>query len=206
MVASGLVDRLQPADLIRDWLERPRAELRTLEAETPLLLVRLDSVGDEMAKVLAAASTVRGERLAVAHDSIGFRTVAAEGAAPLVAAQAARREALAQRLAHDHHFVVPLKKRKGADRPFADRIFVGRAHSTDVVLRHRSVSKSHAWFEANAEGWRICDAGSKNGTTRNGEALEARQPSPIAPGDEIVFGKIETVFAMPEALWDLLGI
>jgi hypothetical protein len=212
MTAKGVVAQLQPEGLIREWLGRPLAELRVLEGDTPLLLVRLDSPQDELAQVLAAASTAKGERLSVLQDSIGFRTVAAEPGdviaahAQAVQEQSALMEALAQRLGNDTYFVVPLKKRRGADRPFGDRIFVGRAHNTDVILRHRSVSKSHAWFEADAEGWKLSDSGSKNGTTRNGKALPPRQATLVASGDELVFGKIETVFAMPQELWDLMKL
>jgi hypothetical protein len=199
--------RLHPEPLLREWAERPRAELRTLEGETPLLLVRLSGPDDELAQILAAASTALGQRIAVPRDSIAFHTVAAETlpVAAALAAKAAGRAALERRLAQAHYFVVPLKKRRGPDQPFAERLFVGRAHTTDVVLRHRSVSKTHAYFEADAEGWKLTDTGSKNGTVHNGEPLPARQPVLLTPGDELIFGSVETVFVSPEAVWDLLG-
>lgn len=203
---------LLPDDLVRRWTDLSRADFLQEEGDTAVLLVQLKGVVQlkdvdrDLVQTLQAASTARGEGLGVERDSIGFRMRAAPGpATDIIAAHEAKRHALEQRLSRSAHFLVPLKKRRGADRPFTDRVFVGRASGTDVVLRHPSVSKSHAWFETNAEGrFVLCDAGSKNGTLRNGSPLVPREPVALEQGDEIIFGKITTVFSQADLLWDLL--
>ncbi|MFW6197672.1 MAG: FHA domain-containing protein [Myxococcota bacterium] len=197
---------LFPDDLVRRWTDLSRVDFLSEEGDTAVLLVQLEGFDRDLVQTLEAASTARGEGLKVARDSIGFRTVAATGqATDAIAAHVARRHALGQRLARSAHFLVPLKKRRDADRPFTDRLFVGRAYSTDVVLRHPSVSKSHAWFETDAEGrFVICDAGSKNGTLRNGSRLVPREPVVLEQGDEVIFGKVTTIFSQADLLWDLL--
>lgn len=205
-MAGNLIDHLQPADLIHEWRSCSRAQLQAREGDTPMLLVKLDGEGRDLAQSLAAASTVRGEQLQPTRDSIGFRTVAAAGpAVQAMASGAEDREELERRLRKSTHFVVPLKKRKGADRPFAERIFVGRAYSNDVVLRHRSVSKTHVWFECDSEGrFVLADAGSKNGTQLNGEPLNPRETRVLEQGDRVTFGKIESTYTQPATLWEII--
>ncbi len=43
--------------------------------------------------------------------------------------------------------VIALEKRDDASGPFPSRVSIGRARNADIVLRHESVSKFHAWFE-----------------------------------------------------------
>lgn len=206
MADDNLIDHLQPTDLVQEWRTSSRAQLQAREGDTPILLVKLDGEGSELAQSLAASSTARGDQLQPPRDSIGFRTVAAAG--PVIQAMANRasdRKELERRLRMSTHFVVPLKKRKGAGRPFAERIFVGRAYSNDVVLRHSSVSKTHAWFECDSEGrFVLADAGSKNGTQLNGEPLNPRETRVLEQGDKVTFGKVESTFTEPATLWEII--
>jgi len=46
----------------------------------------------------------------------------------------------------------------------------------------------------------VCDAGSKNGTLRNGAPLTPRQEASVESGDKLAFGNIETRFFLASEL------
>ena len=103
------------------------------------------------------------------------------------------------------YFAVPVRKRDDSDALFMGRISIGRARNKDIVLRHSSVSKFHAWFEADdSENLHLCDAGSTNLTHVNGQA--GRGPSPHRRGarrrDPVRFDRDRSLFA--RAFWDAL--
>ena len=62
---------------------------------------------------------------------------------------------------------------------------IGRLPENDVVLASTRVSRRHAVVRKSAEGIELVDVGSSNGTKRNGEALHARSPATLTPGDRI---------------------
>jgi hypothetical protein len=172
--------------------------------ETPVLLIDVGE-SDDLRRGLESASTASGEQMRPLKDSIGFRTEIVASVAVLFAKPAERRRVFEERLQKSEHFVVPLRKRSGIERAFADRIFLGRAHSTDIVLRDASVSKSHAWIECDNDGtYFVCDAGSKNGTTRNGTPLEAREPAALEDDDFLVFGDVRAFFCSAQSLYAIL--
>jgi len=110
---------------------------------------------------------------------------------------------LATRLRVHRHFVLPLVKRSQRSMSM-DRIVVGRARNNDVVLRHASVSKFHAWFECLADGVvRVADAGSTNGTKLNGERLEPKTLVEVAHGSPLIFGRVTTFVCDPMLLWEV---
>ncbi len=73
-----------------------------------------------------------------------------------------------------------------------DRILVGREEDTDIVIDNASVSRKHAEFRREGDGWVVQDLGSSNGTFLNGTKLEAA--TPIKAGDEVGFGKFSILF------------
>lgn len=97
---------------------------------------------------------------------------------------------------------LPLAKQPG--NPFQDHISVGRARNCDVALRHPSVSKLHARFRVGESQLALIDAGSQNGTFRNGRRLETDEPSPVAYGDTLLFGSISTKLVDAATLHELL--
>jgi pSer/pThr/pTyr-binding forkhead associated (FHA) protein len=108
-------------------------------------------------------------------------------------------------LAEGPHFLASLRKRAGADSAFADRISVGRAPNKDLVLRHGSISKFHAYFQVDEQDcYYVADAGSKNGTTLNGSRLPTREPTPVQVGDFVVFGSVESLVMDARTLWRAL--
>ena len=80
---------------------------------------------------------------------------------------------------------------KAGRNPYIDRVFVGRSQTNDIVIRHRSVSKSHAYFERRAgteEAFGLVDASSRNGTTVEGKPLAPSTYTPLADTASIAFG------------------
>ncbi|HEX7480320.1 MAG TPA: FHA domain-containing protein [Polyangiales bacterium] len=112
---------------------------------------------------------------------------------------------LERRLAQARHFAVHVEKRV-LDSAYAERISIGRARNKDLVLRHPSVSKFHAWFELGADGSLcVADAGGKNGTQLGSRVLPAREPVSVAPGEVLRFGTVDSVLCAAETLWQLIA-
>src|SRR4029079_9837898 len=110
------------------------------------------------------------------------------------------------RIVRKPHFVAPLRRRAAAGRAFDEHISVGPAHNSDIVLRHASVSKFHAWFECDDSGeFYVGDAKSKNGTKVNGSRITGQDLTRLVSGDEIRFGKVPSVMIVPELLWDAIA-
>lgn len=69
------------------------------------------------------------------------------------------------------------------------RVVVGRSRSCDVRLREDTVSRLHAAFVWNDEGWILEDLGSSNGTFLNGQRVV--EPQRVKAGDQIRFGALK---------------
>jgi hypothetical protein len=77
-----------------------------------------------------------------------------------------------------------------AGSPDGTMVTVGRTRNTDIVIDSPAVSKLHAYFQLDMSGnYTLTDAGSRNGTTLNGVALEPKVPVKLKDGDTIVFAK-----------------
>ncbi len=99
--------------------------------------------------------------------------------------------------------VLPLAKKAGA--AFSDMITVGRTTNNDVVLNDVTVSRFHAYFKHGANGWIVCDAGSKNGTRLDGTKLDARKELPVTSGAALVFGEVPVTFYDAPELFEYLS-
>jgi pSer/pThr/pTyr-binding forkhead associated (FHA) protein len=73
----------------------------------------------------------------------------------------------------------------------SDLVTVGRSDDADVVLDDVTVSRRHAQFIRDAQGWHCRDVGSLNGTYVNRERIDA---TALAGGDEVQIGKYRFVF------------
>jgi hypothetical protein len=80
---------------------------------------------------------------------------------------------------------------KSQRNPYLDRISVGRARNSDVVVRHASVSKLHAHFREADGALTLTDVGSHNGTRVDGRLLVAHRPQAVAAGSLVLFGRVE---------------
>jgi hypothetical protein len=198
--------------LPRDLYERARSETRAAFAkpyrDTQLLLVRLDALDSELALGLGDASTAAGVAVKPA-DGLGFRTIVGKADMLRTALPSQRPAFNAARvkltLIKQGCFVVPLRKRELSGKTFSERISVGRARNNDVVLRDKSVSKFHAWFEVNEDGrFFLGDARSTNTTKLNGVVLGGQDLADVYPGDEITFGTVETSLCDATTLWEAL--
>jgi len=68
---------------------------------------------------------------------------------------------------------------------------VGRHPDSDIFLDDVTVSRRHAEFTYTAEGYKVRDVGSLNGTYLNRERIEE---APVMNGDEVQVGKFKLVF------------
>ena len=75
------------------------------------------------------------------------------------------------------------------------RVVVGRLSSCDIVLPDVNVSREHAAFVSEGDGWAIEDLKSTNGTLVNGVPL--RQMTRLRDGDVIGVGVTELVYHEP---------
>jgi hypothetical protein len=73
----------------------------------------------------------------------------------------------------------------------ADLTTAGRHPDSDIFLDDITVSRRHAEFAREADGFLVRDVGSLNGTYLNRERIEA---AGLAGGDEVQIGKYRLVF------------
>ena len=90
----------------------------------------------------------------------------------------------------------------GHDFPLRrSEVVIGRGEDTDVMLRHREVSRHHAKIEVIHFGgetlYRITDLGSTNGVLINGEQLATHV---LVDGDKIHLGDIVLLFELHDAI------
>lgn len=86
----------------------------------------------------------------------------------------------------DDAWVLPVRKRD-ADQ-HRTIITVGRGEDCDIRLAHPLISKRHAYFTQNAEGWSLNDAESTNFTFADGNKLEPHRPYRLSDSIALRFG------------------
>jgi pSer/pThr/pTyr-binding forkhead associated (FHA) protein len=77
----------------------------------------------------------------------------------------------------------------------------------DIVLRHSSISKFHAYLEREPrEGaaWSVTDAESTNGTSVEGKRLEPKAVRRLTTGERVSFGSIQTILLDARTVYKLL--
>jgi len=203
----------QPASFVSAAPFMGRTEF-TAQHPEPFLLVHLDAPDSELSLGLAGSSKLgKSEPTAKKGpgDEIGFATVA-HGQVTVrrmlneIRGGSAQKKSLevGRDQVREKRFLVPICKRSG-DTVFMDRITVGRARNNDIVLRHKTVSKFHAWWEYDSKGvlW-LRDAESKNFSMANGVMLQA-EPVRIEMGATVRFGSVDATVCSAETVWDLLS-
>jgi hypothetical protein len=173
-----------------------------------VLLLALNETMTEVVAGLSEAMRAPSAKLQPSRDALGFSTTSQllDAKAPLPTPRPPLTgRALARALSERSHFIVPLRRRTVEDNVFTERISIGRARNNDVVLRHQSVSKFHAWLETDEEDtFYIGDAKSTYATQVNGRQLESRDLPPLSSGDILTFGEIEALFCDASVLWEVL--
>jgi hypothetical protein len=88
---------------------------------------------------------------------------------------------------------------------WSDQILIGRALNNDIILRHESVSKLHAYFKMRRdEVWLLYDAKSANGTKVNGARIRPGEGVEVQSGAILIFGHIPVEFIGSGELYDSL--
>jgi hypothetical protein len=99
--------------------------------------------------------------------------------------------------------VIELRKRAGGG--FSERIGIGRARNSDIVLPYGRISKLHAFFVTDDQGrYLLTDAGSRNGTFVDGNRLEPRAPIEPAEGAIVRFAEETFRFHRSGGLYEVL--
>jgi FHA domain len=178
--------------------------------DTQLLLVKLQPGLDALEMGLTTIQRTAVQRVQPSIRVMGFETAVLTEEQLLTLsfedgeADHVRVDRLRWMLRNDRHFVMPLRKRTD-DATFLDRVSVGRATNKDVVLRHSSVSKFHAWFEMDEHGSvYVADADSTNGTLLAGKKLPPRELIRVAPGEQVRFGSVDCICTDPAEFWRAL--
>lgn len=209
MEPSEWTRALSPPEIVRLSARLPEGAFARIFGLAPLLAIGVPP-GD--LPLAAGLELALGNVVGPSPPGVGrleFHTMAAERIEPSPPsgepALLVDTQTLIQRLASAARHLIRLEKRANANSAYADRISVGRALSGDIILRHRSISKFHAYFQRRESGiWSIVDAGSTNGTTVNGDVVIPRQQHPLAIGDQIAFGSLDAIFLDAFTLWRVL--
>jgi CheY-like chemotaxis protein len=87
-------------------------------------------------------------------------------------------------------------------------IKVGRTAGNDLVIEHRTMSKTHALFRVEDAGMTLQDAGSRNGTWTGGQLLAPNGAASrvLSTGDGVRFGDLEFTFTNAAGCWDMLRL
>jgi hypothetical protein len=201
---TSIAKQLSPEEVVSMALTRPLAEFEAAFADASFLLVKLDDPTGELEAGLAGLKSNALSRTQPNLNVLAFHTVVADlhdVARPANDDGTGSVSDLRRRLQQARHFAITIDKRVH-DGTYVDRISVGRARNKDIVLRHPSVSKFHAWFERNPQGsWCVADAGSKNGTRANANDVQARELIPVKTGDVLRFGSVEVMVCNGDTLW-----
>jgi hypothetical protein len=202
---TSIAKQLSPEEVVSSALTRQLPEFVAAYGDAIFLLVKLDDPTGELEAGLAALKSNQQNRSQSNLNVLAFHTVVADvnevGRSVANDVGSASVSEVRRRLAQARHFAITIDKRVH-DGLFQERISVGRARNKDIVLRHPSISKFHAWFERDAEGkWRVADAGSKNGTRSNASDVQVRDLVYVKPGDVLRFGSVEAIVCNSDTLW-----
>lgn len=214
ITTAGVKENLQPSDFVDGVLEQSRTFFLSLYGESLFLLVRLDATTkDLMAELtgvslneteLQGAHKTSSEGLSF-HTQTGLQSHHASGKRKTIASKTELYiSVLLDRVREFPHIMIPLCKREQEDA-YMNRISIGRSRNKDIVLRHNTVSKFHAWLEMDETGTLfVADAGSKNGTRVKGTPVAPRTLVRVDPGDEVYFGSINVTYCPAEGIWELI--
>ena len=98
--------------------------------------------------------------------------------------------------------VYRVKKKMGT--PFASRITIGRLETSDIVLQDGTVSKLHAYFTLEKDGYHLNDAKSRNGTRLNDAKLEPGESRVVSYGDVIRVGLFSLRYVASETIYEAM--
>jgi hypothetical protein len=194
----------QPETLLTK-LGKPEPDELIAAVDGYILLVRLNDFSRELAIGLEAA---RGDETREEKSTLGFTVSSEEATKTNMGSVADLRASLARaslasgprpfpnELITASCYMVPLSER--AARSKSTNLSLGRASSNDIVLRHASVSKVHAYLQLGPP-LILSDPGSLNHTFVNGDQVDKTQR--VADGDVIKLGAVQCVLISAASLW-----
>jgi hypothetical protein len=204
--------KLYPDEMVRGTRSLSEGEFARTWSDMAMLLIRIDDSSSELCQWLisTSASAGQGAPLIVSADAMPFST-RLNSFGQMGAAHSQRRisvDAIIADLDYVSYFVAPLRKRASEAKPFAERISVGRARNNDIVLRHPTVSKFHAWFQCDddheVDELFLTDAKSTNRTSVAGHRLQPGESRKVDIGVEIKFGDVLCIVCSPKMVRELV--
>jgi len=202
---------LEPADVVRAAVRLAEAPFVDEYGDAPWLAIRLPASEEGMAAALLAAHQP-DHAARKALQPIEFHTQMASAAttsnAPVAkktstigtASEPALRDIT--KVLGDRCYLSAVRRR--SEGALGNRVSIGRATNQDIVLRHSSISKFHAYLQSTEDDvWTVSDGGSKNGTSVNGARL-GKEPHALANGERLTFGSIDAMFIDTRTVWRLL--
>jgi len=101
--------------------------------------------------------------------------------------------------------VVFLKKTERS--PFPNMVTLGRARNNDVVVPLRTISKVHATFTHDSNGWRVTDERSANGTIVDDAPVQPGTSALLSDGSVIRLGpEVKAKFFTPAGIFGFLTL
>ncbi len=85
-------------------------------------------------------------------------------------------------------WVIPVVRRDASEQ--RSLVTVGRGEECDIRLTHPLISKKHAYFKQDGDGWVLADAESTNCTFVDGNKLSPHQPVRLVDSTAIRFGPV----------------
>lgn len=101
----------------------------------------------------------------------------------------------------DRVWMLERTRRRADDRD----IIVGRWKKYDVAIPDYSISRTHCVFEFSSRGYKLRDAGSRNGTIVDGTTLRKGETITILGGEKLTLGRFQFVFNTGRQFLDLLS-
>jgi hypothetical protein len=81
------------------------------------------------------------------------------------------------------------------------QLTLGRGADCDLTISDGTVSDRHLVFTKEAAGWNVRDAGSRNGTQVNGQALPAGKPLLLKGGEHLQVGQVKLTYYTPDLMF-----
>ncbi len=203
---------LKPWSLLSRVFDTSRPAFVAWVGELRMICVRLPDAYGELEEGLAEIADAPPATWHAGSGRTGIGTIVAPISEAFLRAAASADRArtggspvrIRERLAEGPYWVSPLAKRQSFS---LERLSIGRSAENDLVLRHASVSKNHAFIEYDDRDlFYVSDEGSTNGTQINGRTLTAGDLEVLQPGDAVRFGEVECVIVEAAAFWDALHL
>lgn len=208
---TGLSDsgpKFAPTSLERFALESSLDDFLLLYGDTAFLLITLAPTDTELLEGLKACDRMGRAGSSATSSKPPTQTAVSDLLSPRASSPSGSsvtidEGGLGALLRLSAHYAITLRKRTADTHDV--RITVGRSRSCDIALLDHRVSKSHAWFERNADGiFCVADSASSNGTFLDGQVLQSGVLTPVPEGRSLQFGDVHTFVVYPATLWNAM--